>query len=134
MEKFKKRVLKSRGLMKPATNGQHKNDNRDDGTERKVFAFGGQSNSTSPKTDTSNQRTAASLDNRSASSKASLTDNNSSKVQPLKEIRRAPLTLATNNGVNSNNNVVTEGGIMANLSDQVMCFCGKHVSLIEPNK
>jgi len=53
----------------------------------------------------------------------------------LKDIKRPPLRLAVNSTVqNQNNNVVSESGIVANLSDQVMCFCGKHVSLIEKSK
>lgn len=53
----------------------------------------------------------------------------------LKDIKRPPLKLAVNSTVqNQNNNVITESGLVANLSDQVMCFCGKHVSLIEKSK
>lgn len=55
------------------------------------------------------------------------------QFQALKEIKRAPLKLTPSNGVD-NNNVVTESGVVSNLTDQVMCFCGKHVSLIELNK
>lgn len=51
----------------------------------------------------------------------------------LKDIKRPPLKLAVNSTV-QNNNVVTESGLVANLSDQDMCFCGKHVSLIEKSK
>ena len=35
------------------------------------------------------------------------------------------------NGVNR---PVTESGVVTNLSDQDMCFCGRHVSLIDPTK
>lgn len=51
----------------------------------------------------------------------------------LKDIKRPPLKLAVNSTV-QNNNVIKESGLVADLSDQVMCFCEKHVSLIEKNK
>jgi hypothetical protein len=53
----------------------------------------------------------------------------------FKDNKRPPLKLAVNSTVqNQNNNLVSESGVVANLSDQVMCFCGKHVSLIEKSK
>jgi hypothetical protein len=55
------------------------------------------------------------------------------KLPPIRDVKRAPLTLAVNTTITSNN-VVTESGAVTNLSDQDMCFCGKHVSLIEKSK
>lgn len=47
--------------------------------------------------------------------------------------KRQPLTIATSNN-NNMINFISESGNVTNLSDQDMCFCGKHISLIETSK
>lgn len=50
MDRFKKRLMKSKGMMKSTTNGtngQTSMNESNDGTERKVFAFGEQADSNS---------------------------------------------------------------------------------------
>lgn len=91
-----------------------------------MFAFGGPKEETQTKIVSEVTTALASSDNRSISSK------NSNKV--VANLKENPSVSSTSKVQISTSNVVTEGGAVVNLSDQVMCFCGKHVSLIDPNK